>query len=231
MRKQITFIVALLISFGLTYWWYSADSKSGTAAHTLAQLTNNAENQSLRLRVNPKPDFLKMCEQFGKMKREELQHWLHQPDREANEVSFALHYLGNRYLAADSFEVGLRYLQASAEQYLNPFSYLKLGQIYSTPTADVQLKFPKEQIRFEQDLAKAVLYIRLSHGLAEVSMHKQGDNYVFNFVNKYVDGAMENWKTQQKTLNFNLDAEIERIAKSVEEAQRKYEKMYVTLPS
>jgi hypothetical protein len=231
MKKQITFIMALLLSFGLTYWWYSGHSANGAAAHSLAQLSNNAENKNLRLRLNPKPDFTKTCGQFSKLKLEEIKYWLNQPDRELNEVSFALHYLGNRYLAADSFDTGRRYLQISAEQYLNPFSYLKLAQIYTTPRAEVEKKFPKQVVHFEQDIKAAYLYLRLAQALSETSMHKQGDNYLFNFVNKYIDGAMLNLQEQQKTLNLEFSSEKERVDSTVEATLKAYNRMYSTEPT
>jgi hypothetical protein len=231
MKKQITFIIAMLISFGLTYWWYSGHNVDAAASHSLAQLSNNSENKSLRLRLNPKPDFMKTCNQFSKMKLEEIKNWLRQPDRELNEVSFALHYLGNRYLEADSFDTGLRYLQISAEQYLNPFSYLKMGQIFTTSRAEVERKFPQQVVHFEQDIKAAYFYLRLAQALSESSLHKQGDNYIFNFVNKYSDGAMQNLQAQQKTLNLDMSGEKERVEKTIDSTLTLYSRMYSTEPT
>lgn len=231
MKKQITFVVALLVSFGLTYWWYSSKGENGAAAHSLAQLAKNGQNRVLQLRVNTKPDLMKACQQFAKMDKEQLTHWLHQPDRELNEVSFALHYLGNRYLAADSFATGLHYLQVSAEQYLNAFSYMKLGQIYTSTEEEVRQKFQNQNIEFKQDLVAALLYFRLAQGLGEVTLHEQGDNYVLNFVNKYMDGSLQRWEEQKKALQLDIEPEKERMNQELEQKLNAYKQMYVTQPS
>lgn len=225
-RNNVIFILAVLLSFAVTYglyMWYMNTLRKGP--HTVNELVDNSANQ-LNLRVQMKPDFMKICDQFAIMSKEQLEDWLQQPDRELNEVSFALHYLGNRYLSLDSFEKGIWYLEKSAEFYLNPFSYLKLGQIYTNTKEEVLSKLSVQDIKFQQDLKKAYLNLRIAYVTAEASMHGQGDNYVFNFVNRYSDGALSNWKEAQKKSQFNMETELESLASVLDEKQAAYEALY-----
>ena len=225
-RNNIIFLLAVLLSFGLTYGayiWYMDSLARGP--HSIAVLSENNSNQ-LRLRIHDKPDFMKICGQFADMDKAQLEAWLQKPDRELNEVSFALHYLANRYLSLDSFETGLFYLKTSAELYLNPFSYLKMGQIYTETKDKIQEMFPNQNISIEQDLLKAYTYMRTAFALGETSMHYQGDNYIFNFVNRYWEGTMASWQEAQKKSQLNMETELESIEKTLTAQQEAYMKLY-----
>ena len=227
--KHILFVLALAVGFGVAYWWTSGIGADPAASHSVAQLSDNALNQRLALRVNPQPDFVKICEQYGKMSKEEIAHQLRQPNRELNEVAFGLHYLGNRYLAADSFEAGIGHLRTSAEQYLYAFSYLKIAQIYATPTEEVLQKYAPKPIKFAQDLPAAFRYLQFANALAELSMLKQGDGYVFQQLNRFFDGTLLRIKEAMAAQNIALsDAEMQGIQTKIDSLRTQYEIMYVT---
>ncbi len=227
--KYILFVLALAVGFAAAYWLTMGIGADPAASHNLAQLSDNPQNQRLQLRANPQPDFVKICEQYTKMSREEIAHQLRQPNRELNEVAFGLHYLGNRYLAADSFETGVAYLRASAENYLNAFSYLKLAQIYATPTEEVLQKYAPRPLKYAQDLPAAFRYLQFANVLAETSMQKQGDGYVFQQLNRYFDGTLSRIKEAMKAQNIELSKEeLNAVQLKIDSLRTQYELMYTT---
>lgn len=224
MRKQILFSVSLLVAFLAAWWWYSGGKIS--SSYSLQALTDNPHNSKLHLRIDLKADYKTICDRLADLDRSSIEKYLSKSDPELTEVSYGLHYLGNRCLEANQWSDAMLYLEASAQQYGNAFSYLKLAHIYAVTPAEIQEKMQGQATGFKQDFVKAAQYLQAANLIANATLQVQNDNYIFNFVGRFTDATAEYIQSQAKAQTFDWSAHTASIQDYALQQQLKFVEMY-----
>lgn len=222
MKKHIliSFIVFSAFSYSCN------DPKNKT--HTLRQLENNKEN-SIDIQSVEKPDLSNLNEKFSKSSKEEIEKMLNKKGINIFDVSYGMHYLGNRYFAEDNFEKGMYYQHLAADKYLNPLAMLRLAIMYSKTKEEIASNLPQgTKIDFERDYEKSFRYMIWALNTAVLTMEYFEDRTIVDDINRYGAPIIKLYEKPDSNMLkvFDIDKAEKKAKKELPEIEAAFLKVY-----
>lgn len=167
-------LISLLFISGFIY---GLVKKPGTLLDYLNNPNNEKGYPAGRI-TEAKP----VVDKLTKMNKEQVKNFIDSASLSLTEISYSLYFWAMRHIQEGKVDEGVKLLQLTADQYLNPMAMTKLARLKYHGSEAFTKSNPNAQATFNKNLEESFYYINLAFEITQIISEQSSDKTVLNYV-------------------------------------------------